>query len=703
MSDPFRPSVDLSQFTGVFLEEAREHHEALEAGLLRLERGDRDPDLLNTIFRAAHSIKGASGTFGFRAIMQFTHALETALDRVRGGTLAVSPEFTADLFRAVDVLNRLIDAASNGDTELTTDEVMLAQALERAGAGQPIATPIIAVTDTAPAGPRRWQLALAPSADLFRCGSDPLLLLRDLGDLGELSNVVVNATAVPALETLDPESCFLTWSVELLTEAPEAEIRGTFLFVEDSCSIEVTALDAPVLILDEAAAPVAQSADVPTEATTATARAATARADTARADTARADTARADTARADTARADAPRARTTESATIRVATEKVDALVNLVGELIIGQAMVASVIDRFTPDRMEDLREAASALDRHLRDLQERVLAIRMLPIGSLFSRFERVVRDVGAATGKKVQLVSVGEDTELDKSVIEGLADPLTHLLRNAVDHGIETTETRIARGKPETGTVTLAAQHEAGSVLVEISDDGGGLNLDRIRAKGESLGLLRPNEPVSDEQIRALIFAPGFSTASAVSDLSGRGVGMDVVRRNVESLNGSISIDSRPGAGTTFRIRLPLTLAILDGMQLQLGSQVYVLPLLSIVESFRLTPEVHRPVLGRGEVVLVRGATLPLVRLSAIVGQPAGREDGIVVVVEHGGRQVGLLVDDLLGEQQVVVKNLEAHYRRVEGILGATILGDGHVALILDTDALIRIGTASTTELAA
>lgn len=687
MSDPFRPSVDLSQFTGVFLEEAREHHEALEAGLLRLERGDRDPDLLNTIFRAAHSIKGASGTFGFRAIMQFTHALETALDRVRGGTLAVSPELTADLFRAVDVLNRLIDAANSGDTALTAEEVMLAQALERAGASVPSSTPAVTAAEEVPTGPRRWRVSLAPTADLFRCGADPLLLLRDLGDLGDLSNVAVDASPLPPLDALDPESSFLAWSVELFTEAPEAEIRGTFLFVEDCCAIEVVPLDEPVAVVTPApvTAPCVDEV-APDTATTASA-----------------DTSRADASRAEASRADAPRTRAAESATIRVATEKVDALVNLVGELIIGQAMVASVIDRFTPDRIEDLREATSALDRHLRDLQERVLAIRMLPIGSLFSRFERVVRDVGAATGKKVQLVSVGEDTELDKSVIEGLADPLTHLLRNAVDHGIETTETRLSRGKPETGTVTLAAQHEAGSVLVEITDDGGGLNLDRIRAKGESLGLLRAGEPVSDEQIRALIFAPGFSTASAVSDLSGRGVGMDVVRRNVESLNGSISIDSRPGAGTTFRIRLPLTLAILDGMQLQLGSQVYVLPLLSIVESFRLTPEVHRPVLGHGEVVLVRGATLPLVRLSGIVRQPAGREDGIVVVVEHGGRQVGLLVDDLLGEQQVVVKNLEAHYRRVEGILGATILGDGHVALILDTDALIRIGTASTTELAA
>ena len=690
MSDPTRPSIDLSQFVGVFLEEAREHHEALESGLLRLERGDRDPELMNAIFRAAHSIKGASGTFGFKDIMHFTHALETAMDRLRAGTLDVTPELTANLFRAVDTLGRLLDVAGTSDG-LSADELSLAHWLERAGAtSSGPSFEAVAAAAAAP-GMGRWKISIAPSPELLQTGSDPLLLLRDLSDIGTLVSVDVDASALPEIVALDPERCALRWTAILDTAASEAELRGVFLFVEDVCAVDIEALAAPTPVVEEE--PVwglfePAATELAADAVTAPAVVGTI----------------ATTPSRDTAvRTEPARARNAEATTIRVATEKVDALVNLVGELIIGQAMVTSVIEHFTPERLEDLREAVSGLDRHLRDLQERVLGIRMLPIGSLFSRFERVVRDISAATGKKVQLVTVGEDTELDKSVIEGLADPLTHLLRNAVDHGIETTETRLARGKEDVGTVTLTAQHEAGSVLVEISDDGGGLNYDRIRAKGESLGLIRPGEAATEEQLRNLIFAPGFSTAATVSDLSGRGVGMDVVRRNVEQLNGSIDIESRPGSGTTFRIRLPLTLAILDGMQLQLGDQVFVMPLLSIVESFRLTPEVHRPVLGAGEVVLVRGETMPLVRLSNVVGLPAAREDGIVIVLEHGRRQIGLLVDDLLGEQQVVVKNLEAHYRRVDGMLGATILGDGRVALILDPDAIIGIGTGATSEMAA
>jgi two-component system chemotaxis sensor kinase CheA len=379
-----------------------------------------------------------------------------------------------------------------------------------------------------------------------------------------------------------------------------------------------------------------------------------------------------------------------------VATDKVDRLVNLVGELIITQSMIAQTLDNFDPQSLPRLREAVAQMDRHSRDLQERVMAVRMLPIKTVFGRFSRVVRDLAQSLGKRVQFETEGEETELDKTVIERISDPLTHLVRNAVDHGIESPADRVARGKPEAGHLTLAAYQQGGNIFIEIREDGQGLDRDRILAKALELGLVTPGESLTDEQIHALIFRPGFSTAREVTGVSGRGVGMDVVRRNVEALGGAIAIHSVRGQGTTFRIKLPLTLAILEGQLLRVGREVYVLPLVSITESVRPTRDMIAPVLSRAEAFIMRGEVLPLLRLHRVFQVPGAEEEptrGLTVVVETDGRRAALLVDELLGQQQVVIKSLEVNFEKIDGVSGATILGDGRVALILDVPGLVGL----------
>lgn len=384
-----------------------------------------------------------------------------------------------------------------------------------------------------------------------------------------------------------------------------------------------------------------------------------------------------------------------ETASIRVPIEKVDRLVDLVGELIITQSMVADAVTAFSPERVPSLRAAVALMDRHARELHEQVMGVRMVPIRTLFGRFPRLVRDVAATLGKSAALEMSGEDTELDRTVIEKISDPLAHLVRNAVDHGLEASDARRALGKPEVGRLALSAYQQGGSIYIELADDGRGLDRDRIWAKARELGLTG-DEPLSDEQVFGMIFRPGFSTADTVTELSGRGVGMDVVRRNVEALGGSIVIRSARGRGTTFRITLPLTLAILDGQLLSVGAETYVLPLASIVESVRPCPEQLGVVLGAGEVITLRDRVLPMVRLHRILGVSPKTEnptEGLLVIVDQDGCQAALLVDELLGQQQVVIKSLERHFEKVRGVAGATILGDGRVTLILDVAGLVAL----------
>jgi two-component system chemotaxis sensor kinase CheA len=659
--------IDPQRFLAMFLEEAGEHLETLERGLLDLESAPGERGLLDNIFRAAHSIKGGSGTFGFDDVMRFTHVLESLLDELRNGQQTANSGLVELLLEATDCLRELVDVAPSGGAAPPQMERLLG-ALESARvAGGAAAAPAAAQPVAAPAADlRRLTLAVRPRPELFRSGMDPLLLLRDLCALGQVQGVRLELEDLPALDALDPTRCHLAWTVELDTSAADAELREVFSFVEDECQLAIApraaagAADDPAA--DPAAAAAAGSAPQPGAAPTLERRA-------------------------------KPR---NDGATIRVPTEKVDALIDLVGELVISQSMIEGAIAALPPESAARLRTALATMVHNTREIQERVMSIRMVPISTVFSRFPRLVRDLAGQLGKEVELELEGQETELDKTVVEGLGDPLMHLVRNALDHGLERPEQRLAAGKPAQGRVRLAARDSGGSVIIELSDDGGGIDVRRIRQKAVAKGLIAADADLTDEQLQLLIFEPGFSTVEQVSDLSGRGVGMDVVRSNVTALNGSITIESTPGQGTTFRIKLPLTLAILDGLLVTCGEQKYVLPTLSVLESLRPKVEELRQVYERGELVLVRGEPLPLLRLHhllAVDQAVTAPERGLVVLLDTEQGRVGLLVDALLGQSQVVIKNLENNYGRVAGLLGATILGDGEVALILDVQGLLDL----------
>jgi two-component system chemotaxis sensor kinase CheA len=656
--------IDLSAFKQSFLEETSEQIAALERGLLQLESVPSDSEELNAVFRAAHSIKGAAGSLGFTNIAEFTHVLETLLGRIRSGSEGISGEHVSLLLQAVDILRELVRNVDSAEPMLASARSLM-ERIEKAS--ESLGTTESAAIHPSPNHPestsepdkpspvsgaprRRVRVTVCPRPQFFVSGLDPLLLFRDLSRLGEFEGVVADLSKVPPLDQIEPEQCYVAFTSILRTSAADEEIRDVFAFVEDTCVVK---------IMDDASAPVERRA-----------------------------------AKVSPAAVDASQATATGS-TLRVATEKVDALIDLVGEIVIAHSMVRQLMQSSGLPQDSALLNAFSALEHNTQDLQARVMAIRMVPIAAVFARYPRIVRDLSASLGKNATLEIEGGDTELDKGVVERLSDPLTHLVRNSIDHGLETADERSAQAKPAQGTIKLSARHEAGGIIIEVSDDGHGLNTAKIRAKAEAQGLLRAGDSVTDEQIHSFIFEPGFSTAEIVSDVSGRGVGMDVVKRTIDSLNGSISIASRTGKGTTFRIKLPVTLAILDGLTLGVGDQRFIVPLLAVAESFRPTTKEYKRVVGQGEIVLVRGNALPLIRLHECFEISKAENDpmrGLVVVVESDNGRVGLLVDTLLGQSQVVLKSLEAHYQRIEGVLGATILGDGRVSLILDVPGLVR-----------
>ena len=664
--------MDITRFHATFFEESRENLAAMEAGLLDMESGGGGGDTIHVVFRAAHSIKGGSATFGFTAIADLTHLLETLLDEARSGKRTLDGVAISALLGSVDALRMLLAAAEHGDA---IDQAMLARAraeLERllSGASAVEAAPAAAApAPTASADPQGWSISFEPERSLFLSGNDPLRMLRELEQLGELK-VACRDDALPPFAELDPFEAWLAWDLQLVGNVKRSAIEDTFAWVEDQCKLSIE----PLAAAPAAAAP----------ATTADVAAAVAAAPAAPAAPAATTTAPAAQATGN-ARHDAG------ETTIRVAVDKVDALINLVGELVITQAMLAQRSAELDPGLHEQLLAGLGQLDRNTRDLQEAVMSVRMLPVDFAFSRFPRMVRDIASRLGKKVNLKTSGEGTELDKGVIEKIVDPLVHLVRNAIDHGLETTEQRIAAGKPEAGTVTLSAAHQGGHIIIEVGDDGRGLNRERILAKAAERGIAVPENP-TDAQVWDLVFAPGFSTAEALTDLSGRGVGMDVVRKNINALGGQVEIRSRQGEGTTVSIRLPLTMAILDGMTVAVGGEVFILPLNVVVESLQPAADHIKTVAGDSRLLRVREDYVPLLDLADQYGLPATRTDAqpIAVVVESQGQRLALEVDELLGQQQVVVKNLERNYRRIAGVAGATILGDGRVALIVDVGSL-------------
>ncbi|WP_447939736.1 chemotaxis protein CheA [Pseudoxanthomonas mexicana] len=656
-------NMDMQRFHATFFEESREGLEAMEAGLLSLEQGSRDGDLINSIFRAAHSIKGGSATFGFDAIAGMTHVLETLLDELRAGQRAVSPPAVDAMLASVDVLRALLAEAEHGTPADPAAVQAIKDRLNAVLNGQdaPVAVAAAPKADETPEG---WKIGFTPAPSLFMSGNDPLRIIRELEHLGPLE-VACRLERLPGFDQIDPLEAYLAWDLGLIGKVPRSAVDDVFAWVVDDCELDIQPMqrDAiPVAAVEAAAAAPAQlvGAAAPVQAGSA---------------------APAQAAANDTA-----------ETSIRVSVDKIDGLINLVGELVITQAMLKQVSGVLDPAQCERLFAGLDLLERNTRDLQEAVIGVRMLPVDAVFRRFPRLVRDLSARLGKQVRLRTVGEGTELDKGLIERIADPLVHLVRNSIDHGLEMPDVRAQAGKDETGTITLAASHQGGHIVIEVSDDGRGLNRERILAKAAERGIAVPENP-TDSQVWDLIFQPGFSTADAVTDLSGRGVGMDVVRRNIQALGGEVQLESAAGQGTRVVIRLPLTLAILDGMAVSVGDETLILPLSYVLEALQPVAEDVRTVAGDGRVLRVRGEYLPMVALNEYYRYGDARaEDPLVVVVEADGQKLALEVDELIGQQQVVVKNLENNYRRIDGISGATILGDGRVALIVDIGGLVR-----------
>jgi two-component system chemotaxis sensor kinase CheA len=711
-------AIDLGRFHAAFFEESFEGVDLMEQALLRLDVSADNAETINTIFRAAHSIKGGAATFGFAPVSAFAHHLETLLDRVRSGKRSIDQPLVDLLLRANDIVRELLTAARGGTTVDPASVQQVQNELQAAmdgGAGAaPVAAPQASAAAAAPAVQKLagYRIRFAPNRDLFLSGNDPLRILREVAALGP-AEMTMDFEAAPPFAELDPEACYTVWNIKLDADCPRAAVTELFAWVEDECKLDITPVYAKVQAPPPAAAapaaapanPVAAAAaagaaSAPANPVAAAARSAQnpdpqtqARPAAAAASNVVTHPAAKKPAAEPAAQAKRPAA-TGDGASIRVSTEKIDNLINLVGELVITHAMLAQQAQKLDPVANERLLLGLQTLDQNARRLQDSVMSTRMLPIEAVFSRFPRMVRDLAARLGKQVRLETIGESTELDKSVIEKITDPLTHLVRNAIDHGIEMPDQREAAGKDQSGTITLRAAHQGSQIVIEVIDDGKGLHRSRIIEKARSQGM-NVSDAAPDADIWQLIFAPGFSTAEQVTDVSGRGVGMDVVKRNIQVLGGQVELASEAGRGTRVTIRMPLTLAIVDGMSVAVGDEVFIVPLSSVIESLQPQTSQIRTVTGKGRVLQLREEYLPLLALYDffnIATEIRSPEQGIIVVLEAEGRKVALQVDGLVSQQQVVIKNLESNYRRVAGVSGATILGDGRVALILDAAEMVR-----------
>jgi two-component system chemotaxis sensor kinase CheA len=748
---------ELEAIKVTFFQECEELLADLEGGLLAIQDGNDDGDTVNAVFRAVHSIKGGAGAFGLEPLVRFAHVFETLLDALRSNEIPGTPDLTALLLRASDVLADHVSSARGlGVVDMDASAAMAA---ELKIATDPNAAPAAAApTEEAPqyvdAAPivigaedgmddddlgfdfqpmtisldaqaadasvlddNVWTVSIRPKSDLYRKANETALLLRELSRLGPIQ-ATLDDSAMPALEFLDAEAAYVTWSVRVETDQGEEAIREVFEFVDGDCDLEITRGEAPVAdvlatLLDvaapepepepvfEAAAPVEMAEiEAPVEAPVSAAPvielAAPAPAPVS-----------APAPATPPVAANAPAAPSAKPAqidvpgpgqsVIRVDPERIDHLIDLVGELVINQAMLAQRVGEYGIAPSSNLAMGLDELEQLTRQIQDSVMAIRAQPVKSVFQRMPRLVREVANMTGKQARLVMDGENTEVDKTVIERLADPITHMLRNAIDHGLESPEERKAAGKNPEGVVRLAALHRSGRIVIEVQDDGKGINRERVLSIAVNKGLISPDITLTDEEIDNLIFLPGFSTADKISDVSGRGVGMDVVKRSVQALGGRISISSRPGLGSTFTLSLPLTLAVLDGMVVDVAGETLVIPLACIVESLRPKLEEIRPLGPTGSVLAVRDSFVPLIDVGLTLNyrskSPSATEGVVLLVEGEDGSRAALVADAIHGQRQVVIKSLEQNYQQVEGVAAATILGDGRVALILDVDAVINL----------
>ena len=712
-----------------FFQECEEQLGELEAGLLAMEEGHTDSETVNAVFRAVHSIKGGAGAFKLHDLVRFAHIFETALDLVRAGRMAPSSEVLKVMLRAADVLADLVCCARDGGeadaarvavlsdelAALADTQATVPQAGDHAAGGggddfdfQPITLSISLEAEadgTDTPIENTFSIHFKPKPELYAKANDTTLLLRELGRLGTLQ-VTCDTSGVPAFSDLDPEGAYLGWTIDLKTACDETAVRDVFEFVDGDCDLDIRLTSQPpIRDVSDAAVPIGltevgveDSQDArPLEVAAHAADNSTMPANGIHVSEPAQDGAKPLLA----AKPDATKAETNtvggspSQATIRVDLERVDRLINLVGELVINQAMLSQRVIEAGVARASSVAMGLDELEQLTREIQESVMAIRAQPVKPLFQRMSRIVREVADAAGKSVRLKTEGEGTEVDRTVIERLADPLTHMIRNAVDHGVEKPETRVAAGKPPEGVVHLSAVHRSGRIVIEVSDDGAGINRARVRDIAVSKGLIAPDVQLSNSEIDNLLFLPGFSTAQTVSNISGRGVGMDVVKRSISALGGRISIASRPGQGSSFSMSLPLTLAVLDGMVVKVADQTLVVPLTAIVETLQPKSEDVHQLGAASSVMSIRGSFIPLIDVGQELGyrsEPADPLAGVALLVEaEGGARCALLVDGIQDQRQVVIKSLEANYGHVPGIAAATILGDGRIALIADVDSII------------
>ncbi|MBB5571429.1 MULTISPECIES: chemotaxis protein CheA [Rhizobium] len=748
--------MDMNEIKEIFFQECEEQLAELESGLLKMNDGDRDPETVNAVFRAVHSIKGGAGAFGLDDLVAFAHVFETTLDCVRSNKLEPTQDVLKVMLKAADVLADLTNAARDGGSVDQARSRGLVKELEalahgelpsasaaaeaapkpaKAAALAPAPTPVKAAPaptddsgfqpipfsfdddfggDEASAGMPEYEVSFKPRSDLYAKGNDATLLLRDLSRVGEMS-IHCNTDALPGLDQLDPEGAYFKWTISIKTDKGEDAIRTVFEFAEWDCELDIRLVedaaagtdeelpmvpvpfDLSVLDSDEPAVETAEAPQPKSDAAAAVAAAETASNVTQLASAAARVEKKEAAAAAAAAAANAAAQNNAAAAgqTIRVDLDRVDRLINLVGELVINQAMLSQSVIENDNNGASSINMGLEELQQLTREIQDSVMAIRAQPVKPVFQRMSRIVREIADMTGKSIRLITEGENTEVDKTVIDKLAEPLTHMIRNAVDHGVETPEKRTALGKNPEGTVRLTAKHRSGRILIELADDGAGINREKVRQKAIDNDLIPADANLSDEEIDNLIFLPGFSTADKISDISGRGVGMDVVKRSIQALGGRINISSKPGHGSVFTMSLPLTLAVLDGMVVTVAGQTLVVPLTAIVETLQPEAAAIHSFGANHRLISIRNSFCPLVDVGRILNfraTQANPVDGVALLVEsEGGGQRALMVDAIQGQRQVVIKSLEANYTHVPGIAAATILGDGRVALILDVDAVV------------
>lgn len=654
----------MDEIRQIFEAECNDGLNVIESGLLALKAGDNNRETINDIFRGAHSIKGGAATFGYTNIADFTHVMETLLDRVRSDELAVSQGLVKIFLESVDCLRDMVECMGGGEYDQKRTAAVQAELetwLEGEVTGEQEAEAEVSVPveidDQSTA--TCWDITFKPNKDYLQTGNQPQHIFRALAELGAVT-LKPEFDSLPDFTKSKPDEMYLGWTIELQADVSREEILAEFDWVENECEVEIVARPgtekkkvAKPTVTTQESEPVVANGNTQS------------------------------------------RGNKKDSGSIRVEIDKIDKLLNLVGEMVINQSM----LNQFSSSNRKgnaggvnaDLDQGLAILERTTRELQEAVMNIRMLPVSTTFNRFPRLVYDLSSKLGKEVELKISGETTELDKTVLEKIADPLSHLIRNSLDHGIEAPDIRVAAGKNRTGTISLSASHEGGNVIIRVADDGGGLNSERIFSKALERGLVKESDALSEQQINNLIFQPGFSTAEVVTDISGRGVGMDVVRSNIEDIGGRVEVNSNPGKGSIFQITLPLTLAVLDGQLVKVGEQVFVVPLLSIVETVQVDPEKINVVSGSNPLYRLRGEVIPIVDMRSlyqIKGEEAltSYEGKQLVIVDIDRNYIGLVVDELNDQHQVVIKSLETNYKKMPGILGATILGDGTVSLIVD-----------------